>query len=410
MNYRSKANLVLTIVFISFSTTAIFRYFFPDVFLLKLAYTVTEAGLVGGIADWFAVTALFRKPLGWPYHTALIPRNRKKIIDSVALMVQNDLLNADLLRKRIIQIPFAQLVIHWVNYNNGLSRFQESVLVNFEYFRPSSLAALLEQILRSYLEKLPLLPFLKKWLENIQDHDLNILLKPILDRLQASAADVNTQTTIYNFLLEQKNTIAGNNTFNKFLIQMLEKTNALNLHEAAEILQIRLIIALKDFQNPQHPLFLLLKQQLLDILTQIEKSPHGPELENWKKNTLDQFPFEDIVLKLLKGVWANEVLLEIWDHFQNNQTLQEKFNQYVRDVLCNLLETQQDFISYTVRATLDVFSDQALNNFIMDKAGDDLQWIRINGSLVGSIAGLIVFLWLHFFYEPLLIPFIQHLH
>src|SRR4051794_35874729 len=61
-----------------------------------------EAGLVGGLADWFAVTALFRHPLGIPIpHTALLPKNRKRIIAGIISMLENDWLTKESIRKKI---------------------------------------------------------------------------------------------------------------------------------------------------------------------------------------------------------------------------------------------------------------------------------------------------------------------
>lgn len=88
MNYRRKANIVLGSVFLIFIAAAWLRHLWPNHQGIYFFFFVSEASLVGGLADWFAVTALFRKPLGWPYHTALIPRNRDKLIMGVSKMVQ----------------------------------------------------------------------------------------------------------------------------------------------------------------------------------------------------------------------------------------------------------------------------------------------------------------------------------
>src|SRR5919205_2901935 len=66
-----------------------------------------EAGLVGGLADWFAVTALFRHPLGIPIpHTALLPKNREKITKALVSTVENELLSKETIIARLQQIRF----------------------------------------------------------------------------------------------------------------------------------------------------------------------------------------------------------------------------------------------------------------------------------------------------------------
>src|SRR5690242_532014 len=66
-----------------------------------------EAGVVGGLADWFAVSALFRHPLGMPIpHTALLPNNREKMTKALVSMVENELLSKETIRARLRQIRF----------------------------------------------------------------------------------------------------------------------------------------------------------------------------------------------------------------------------------------------------------------------------------------------------------------
>src|SRR3954467_8990960 len=68
-----------------------------------------EAGLVGGLADWFAVTALFRHPLGIPIpHTALLPKNRQRITEGIISMLENDWLTKESIRKKVSRIPFTE--------------------------------------------------------------------------------------------------------------------------------------------------------------------------------------------------------------------------------------------------------------------------------------------------------------
>jgi len=107
-NYHRRANITLAAVFLFFLGAAVLEHFNPGHFGIRLMFFVSEAALVGGIADWFAVTAIFKKPLGWGYHTALIPRNREKVIEAVASIVQTELLNMTLIRKKIEGIPFIE--------------------------------------------------------------------------------------------------------------------------------------------------------------------------------------------------------------------------------------------------------------------------------------------------------------
>ncbi|MDQ0723065.1 uncharacterized membrane-anchored protein YjiN (DUF445 family) [Paenibacillus sp. W4I10] len=78
----------------------------------KLLVGSFEAGLVGGLADWFAVTALFRHPLGIPIpHTALLPKNRDKMTEGLVSAVENNLLNKDSITEKIADFKAAETVL-----------------------------------------------------------------------------------------------------------------------------------------------------------------------------------------------------------------------------------------------------------------------------------------------------------
>ena len=87
MTYRQRANAILALSFLCF--LAIFWWWYThDVTLWEeLLFFVIQSALIGSIADWFAVTALFDKPLGFPYHTELLYRNRTQIIDSITKII-----------------------------------------------------------------------------------------------------------------------------------------------------------------------------------------------------------------------------------------------------------------------------------------------------------------------------------
>ena len=82
-----------------------------------------EAALVGGIADWFAVTALFRKPLGFPWHTAILPHRRQAFIDSSVDMVQQEFFSRKKLFTRIRNLDLLSLLLGWL----GKAETQERI-------------------------------------------------------------------------------------------------------------------------------------------------------------------------------------------------------------------------------------------------------------------------------------------
>ena len=99
MMQRRWANLALAIALLLFLGTLWFRHYL----LAQYVETMALAGLAGGIADWYAVTALFRHPLGqkWLPHTSIISANRDRIIEAIATMVEQELLSVTFIEANI---------------------------------------------------------------------------------------------------------------------------------------------------------------------------------------------------------------------------------------------------------------------------------------------------------------------
>jgi len=86
----NRADKTLLLALVLFFLALCLHLQFPDRLLADGFLLCAEAALVGGIADWFAVTALFRKPLGFSYHTAILPRRRDSFIEASVTLVQKE--------------------------------------------------------------------------------------------------------------------------------------------------------------------------------------------------------------------------------------------------------------------------------------------------------------------------------
>ena len=90
MRTWNKAEAALLLSAVLFLCALFLHIRFADFLWVRALLAVSEAALVGGVADWFAVTAIFRKPLGFPYHTALLPRRRDSFVQAIVTMVQKE--------------------------------------------------------------------------------------------------------------------------------------------------------------------------------------------------------------------------------------------------------------------------------------------------------------------------------
>ena len=92
LTLRQRANGILGLTAVLYCFVFIGQFFYGHESWYQPLYWAVQSALIGSVADWFAVTALFRKPLGFPYHTALIPRNKDRLINGVIKLVETKML------------------------------------------------------------------------------------------------------------------------------------------------------------------------------------------------------------------------------------------------------------------------------------------------------------------------------
>ena len=426
MNYRRKANIVLGSVFLIFVVAAWLRHIWPTHQGIHFFFFVSEASLVGGIADWFAVTALFRKPLGWPYHTALIPRNRDKMIEGITGMVQNELLSEELLRNKIEGFHLIPWLIRHVEKAGGASFLSEkSVQILRDIFGKTSapkVASVLEHRIkgkvidagvaksvlagaRSLLEK----DEFERWLDGRIEEGLELVAQPkVRDKLLQSLGEIQQQQ------------VGNGGMLQKTLLGIFQVTDGLNLDEAADSLQVELILHIRELQHPNHPLRGRLKEIFRERFRNWEEDAETLNaIELWKNTLMLEMKLDDVLLPVVEQVlsslqegklpsgqglsdYLEPILVKWWSEFKEDTRLQSILDKLSQDLLLRAVQSEHAVIGQIVRETLEGLDDEGLNRFIEDKAGNDLQWIRINGSLVGGMVGAALFVLLNYGYIPLL--------
>lgn len=169
MNNKKLANRILIFLVFSFSIITLFRILIFDNFIVELLGFTIEAALVGGIADWFAITALFKEPLGFSWHTALIPKNREKVIEAVSNMVEGELLSYKFIESKVEEIHIVNLLISYVENNNT----KNSIAKLIEKYGQDILAKFDTNKIAEYIEE-----FLKDKLKNV---DISLKIKKVFD-------------------------------------------------------------------------------------------------------------------------------------------------------------------------------------------------------------------------------------
>lgn len=426
--YRNLANKVLLLVFILFVLAVTLKYYYRSIFIVDMFFTVTTAALVGGAADWFAVTALFKKPLGFPWHTAIIPRHRDRVIIAITQVIEQDLLSVESIKKRLEQVHFVRLFVRWVDSESG-SRFLRVLLIRHTEAllagtHAESLAQHGEAFVKKGVRHISITPHIKTfadWL--IESGKDRVLLGDVIEELIYILENPNARKTIYYYLesIKQEKT---NSIIEKVVLWLGEQTDSINIAEAADVLHAELLLMLNELKNPDHQLRSWAHGKLAEFAGRLERDPGQREaLEAWKNEVLEKIELQEaltnIIQEILKSaslrsdspmiMYLNNYLARYWELFRANSEFQDWLEQRIKLAIHRLIESEHHIVGKAVQQVLEAFTNDDLSQFIEDKAGDDLQWIRINGSIIGALVGLTAFLFLRFIYDPFVVPVVKNL-
>jgi uncharacterized membrane-anchored protein YjiN (DUF445 family) len=375
-----------------------------------------EAALIGGLADWFAVRALFGHPLGiriFP-HTAIIPRNRQRIVKEVRNLVQNEWLPKEMLTAKVQAFDFVGdgLVSTIAALKPKLRAVVRTVAREvLKAVGPEEMSGFLARAARRPLEAKKVAPFLadlvrrgreERWLEPV--------LRELVARFRNWAASPENKEVIYRHLYQAAGSYRKRGMWKDITMSVAEMSGGIDLQQAAELLQREITqFAEEQFAEEGH-----LHQIVQDGLRELERRLlDEPEFLNRLQQTLTHengsgslHEMLGPVVTSLKQEWLRELdredspflnwgveQLQAWvDRLAQDQELYDRLNAWCRRTVSALIEKHHSLIGAMVEDRLNRFSDENLTSMIEDKVGEDLNWIRINGSLVGGMVGVLLYL------------------
>jgi uncharacterized membrane-anchored protein YjiN (DUF445 family) len=383
----------------------------PDAALQLLAAGF-EAGVVGGLADWFAVTALFRHPLGLRIpHTAIIATRRAKIVDSIVTMVETDWLSPEVIARRLERITPSTFLRDWLGDRAHVARLAAPVRDVLRRLArlldEPELAGFLERLVREPLRSLPADDVVAGALGAAVDN-------PAIGQALASAA-----TSLAN-LAERPRTVE---TLTWWIERSAEK-----LHEEGRRLvpfvlrrrsvQRRLVDAACAYAtaelrgaaaDPEHPLRRWAKGALRGFAERLGAGDASAreqmaQLRRALAESLDVAPivrealaWTRVRLETELGDAHGEIARFVERQLEHgirdllaDDARRAAVDGWVRDTLLDLVSRHHDQIGLTVRENLEALETGALVQMIEERVGDDLQYIRLNGALVGGLIGLLL--------------------
>jgi len=390
-NNTQVANLTLGGITLGF----LLSYPFHASFVGGLISSGCIAGMIGGLADWFAVTALFRRPLGIGpgkvIRTEIIPQNRERIFAALAGMVQHELLSKDVLRRKLFAWDFSGVLIRILGKREvklSVSTLLTNIAEDIDnHTEQEEFTRVIQGLLQENLGTMNLSQTLAEVAEFSLVHgDADQVLKAICRAINEYVEQPEVKVALMNMMEAALFRYGDNNPTRKMVVKFLPAPSVL-----AHGLQEKVKVALQDGTVERW-----LKESLLCLVIEIKtKSSLQESLNQFFLNNILPLSVENST-KLPSVVERFMVdLRNNWDEYlgvlEHNASLRLKVDESVKIILEKQIGLHHNAIGRLVREGLDPLSDDKLVELIEDKAGNDLQMIRINGSVVGGLAGMLIY-------------------
>lgn len=359
---------------------------------------MAEASLVGGLADWFAVTALFRRPLGLPIpHTAIIPTQKDRIGRILGDFVQNHFLSRDVLAAKLRSMRLAERIARWMSDPEHAGRLARHLAVGVaQAIRNMPTDEVTDLIRSSAVTRLQ-----------------QVKLAPVLGTvLSAAAKDNRHQALLDEALRLVAEAIATNRDLIREKIReespwwvppVVDEAFNRRVVEGAE----RLVEDV--YADPDHPL-----RQKFDVAFGhfIERLKHEPDMiartEEWKGDLLEHpmvgefaaslwskaqaaaerfssAPDADLLRPLERGIASLGASLA-----ESEERLAE-IDQALTEFIAGVMEQHRHEVGGLIADTVKQWDPKLASDRIELAVGRDLQFIRLNGTLVGGLAGLLIY-------------------
>ena len=365
---------------------------------LSFVVAFAEAAMVGALADWFAVTALFRHPLGLPIpHTAIVPANKDRIGSSVADFLEHNFMTREVLADELRHIDFAGAAAHWLaepaNSRAVSLQIVQGVPTLVRMVEDEDVGSFLQATLSSGLKNVRFAPLLAEVFDVLIADRRHQMLFDHMIGMAASALERNKdfiRQKIHEKSPRWMPRIIDEKLFEKIigeaqaiLDEMRQEDSEWRerFHRSAEEFIGKLrsspeyeerITRVVD-QTLQHPLF-------RDYTHTVWTSLRGRLLVDVEK------PDSRIAAQLDRALAGLGVALK------RDAAVQEKLNGWIRDFAADAISSRRHLIASLVKRVIQKWDAETVSRKFESYVGRDLQYIRINGTLVGGLVGLLLHL------------------
>jgi uncharacterized membrane-anchored protein YjiN (DUF445 family) len=365
---------------------------------LALLSAWSEAATVGALADWFAVVALFRHPLNLPIpRTAVIQKNKDRIAESLANFIKESFLSKEVLEKKLRSADLTGWVSDWLSEEKNAKKLTDGI--------STCVPAILEK-----LEDKDLQHFIT---EEITSNLHRLKISPLLANVLGAFAEGN----FHQDLLSEA---AG--TAKKLLKENQERIREITRRQipfyipdfVAEKIYLKIVSSIEEIltnvsQNPQHEIRKRFHEELLKLISDLgHLQGFALKAEAFKDELLEHPRVKDYVSNLWDRVrdrlsrdltdpgsatreQIKKSIQEFGKTLQGDPVVRERMNEWLSSWTAAILHEQRDTLVSLISETIKKWDPASTSQRIEFHVGKDLQWIRINGTIIGGLVGLLIY-------------------
>jgi uncharacterized membrane-anchored protein YjiN (DUF445 family) len=391
---KAVATGLLIVMAILFAATRALEPQYPALSYVK---AFAEAAMVGGLADWFAVTALFRHPLGLPIpHTAIIPRNKDRIGEALANFIRENFLIPAVVARRMRKLDVAAAAGRFLQTPAGQGtriRAGASRLIAdlFESLDDERLGGIVKGAIASRLRRTEVSPLLGHALASAINEDRHVPMLEAAIRWTARALDAN-EPLIRTMVRKKANWVL--------------KLAGLDEKLANAIIDGLRKLTAEMSTDPAHPVRVKIEEALAQLANDLQTRPETRErVEAIKDQLLDNRSVglwldtlwqkgREAVISAARNPDAvlagklGEVLKSMGGTLEKDARIRAAINQFVRRAVVGMAASYGSAIVTLVSETIRGWDARTVTGRLEDAVGRDLQYIRINGTIVGGLVGV----------------------
>ena len=360
-----------------------------------------EAATIGGLADWYAVVALFRRPLGLPIpHTAIIQSNQERIADKLGEFIEVHFLEAAPVETKLRQIDFGSFIADWLRdrkRSTDLARFTLRLLPEaFSATETSGLMAFITRRINTQLQSIDLAPLAAGTLRAfVQEGRHQGLLDDILRVVHQSLTQSETMAMVREKIRGELPTLLRLYRADKYLVNKIVASATAFFEEVRS--------------DPGHPFRGEFDRMVLSFVDRLGSDrTYADKIDGLKRDLLAR----PELAELARNIWSNArsfiersasgetqvlqhhlagMFMKAGEALAADPELRAEINQGLVVVLRSFIADQKSGVSSFISDQVKAWDMGQLISLIEINIGRDLQYIRFNGSLIGGLAGLALY-------------------